>query len=171
MNKVYLLARILHIVTGAFWFGTIAFAATFLMPAMAEAGPDAGKVMAALRRRHFFEIVPAIASVTVLTGLWLYWRFSNGFASEVMGTRGAITFGTGGAIAIIALLIGVHVMRANSLKAMAAAGKAMSLPDGPERGAMMKTAQGHRAKAFTAARIVALLLATTAALMALGHYV
>jgi len=88
MNKVYLFARILHVVTGAFWFGTVAFTATFLMPSMAEAGPDAGKVMVAMRRRHFFEIVPAIASVTVLTGLWLYWRFTGGFSSEVMSSRG-----------------------------------------------------------------------------------
>ena len=171
MNKVYLLARIVHVVTGAFWFGTVAFTATFLMPSMAEAGPDAGKVMVAMRRRHFFEVVPAIASVTVVTGVWLYWRFTGGFSAEVMSTRGAMVFGTGGAVGITALLIGVHVMRANSLKAMDTVGKAMGLPDGPDKAGMMKTAQTHRAKAFTAARIVAFLLATTAALMALGHYV
>ena len=41
-------ARLAHILAGAFWFGTFVFVARFLMPAIKAAGPAAGPVMAQL---------------------------------------------------------------------------------------------------------------------------
>ena len=37
--------RIAHIVTGAFWVGTVIFLAAFLLPSLRAAGPAAGPVM------------------------------------------------------------------------------------------------------------------------------
>ena len=52
MNELYLLARVTHVVLGAVWVGAIFLAAFFLMPAVAEAGPDGAKVMAGIVRRN-----------------------------------------------------------------------------------------------------------------------
>lgn len=40
--------RLVHIVLGALWVGMMAFTVFFLTPAIRDAGPEGGKVMAAL---------------------------------------------------------------------------------------------------------------------------
>lgn len=171
MTEFYLPMRIVHVVFGAVWTGAIVLAAFFLMPAVVEAGPDGAKVMAGIMRRHYLNIVPAVALANVLSGLWLYWRFTGGFDPSLSGTPGAIVFGTGGALAIVALAIGLVAMRRNVLKAGALTAKANAMADGPERAALLAEAGARRTTAFRAGPIVATLLVVTAALMALGHYV
>src|SRR5437763_9946864 len=51
MNGVYLSVRALHVLFGAIWLGMAVFASFFVMPAIQEAGPEGGKVMAILMRR------------------------------------------------------------------------------------------------------------------------
>ena len=40
--------RLLHILSGAFWYGTVIFAARFLMPALRAAGPGAAGAVSSL---------------------------------------------------------------------------------------------------------------------------
>ena len=63
MFSIYLLARLLHVLSGAIWVGTVTFTSFFLMPAMMEAGPDAAKVMAGLQRRRFMDLLPLVRQV------------------------------------------------------------------------------------------------------------
>ena len=95
MDYGLLLARIIHVLTGVFWVGAMVFVSGFLIPSLAEVGPDAGKVMAALQRRKFMVIVPVVATFTILSGIWLYWRASSGFQMEYMksGPGHAYAFG------------------------------------------------------------------------------
>ena len=171
MTEIYLLTRIVHVVLGGFWMGAIAFVAFYLMPAVAEAGPDGAKVMAGLIRRKYLNVVPAIALVNLLSGLWLYWRVTNGFDPALSGTRGAIAFGSGGVIAIIAFHIGVLGMRRNILKAGAIAARAGAMAESPERAALLAQAGALRARASFYAPIVAVMLILTMSLMAIGHYI
>ena len=48
-HVLYLVARALHVLFGALWAGSVFFVVYFLSPSMAEAGPDAAKVMAAVQ--------------------------------------------------------------------------------------------------------------------------
>ena len=171
MISTYLIVRLLHVVLGAIWVGTVTFSAFFLMPAMQEAGPDAAKVMAGLQRRRFLDVLPVIAIVNVLTGLWLYWRFTAGFDATLSSSRPGIVFGSGGATAIVAFIIGVFVMRRSSLRAGALAGRAAAATDAAERSRLMSEAQALRLRAGRAARMVAVLLIVTTLLMAAGHRV
>ncbi len=171
MNELYLLARVTHIVLGAVWVGAIFLAAFFLMPAVAEAGPDGAKVMAGIIRRKYMSLLPIVAGVTVVSGLYLYWRYTAGFDPAISRTPGAMVFGTGGVIAILAYGLGVHVMRANMLKAGALTAKAAGMPDGAEKSALMAEAMARRKTALRVAPIVAIMLLITTALMALGHRV
>src|SRR3990172_5385186 len=95
MDILLLLARLLHIVLGTFWAGTMIFNAVFLSPAFQDVGPDAAKVAGALVRRRFMTIMPIVALVTILSGFWLYWRLSGGFDSGYMGSRPGQTLGMG----------------------------------------------------------------------------
>lgn len=151
-----MLMRILHLGLGVFWAGTLLFTAFFLFPAMRDAGPDGAKVGAQLVRRNFAVIMPLTAIVTILAGLWLYWRISGGFNPEYMRTPAAMAYGTGGAAAIIALIIGLAVVRPAMLKATELGGT-------PE-------AQALRARAGKANVWVALMLVVTLVAMAIGRY-
>lgn len=152
-----MLMRILHIGLGVFWAGTLFFTAFFLFPAMRDAGPDGAKVGAQLMKRNFTTIMPVTAIVTILAGLWLYWRVSGGFQPDYMRTTTAMSYGTGGATAILALIIGLAVVRPAMLKATELGGT-------PE-------AQALRARAGKANLWVALLLVITLITMAVGRYV
>jgi uncharacterized membrane protein len=165
MDPLLLVMRLLHIVSGVFWAGTMIFMAFFLFPSVRDAGPAGGKVVAELTRRRFTEIVPVIAIVAILSGLWLYWRASVGFQPAYMGSRTGMTFGTGGAAAILSLLIGMVIVRPSMKRAaeLAAAG--------PPDEARMAQIQQLRARAGKGGQIVALLLLLAVAAMAVGRYV
>lgn len=171
MTEIYLTTRVLHVVSGAFWMGAIVFVAFYLMPAVSEAGPDAAKVMVGLVRRHYFNVVPIVALVNVISGFWLYWRFTGGFDRALSGTPGAMVFGTGGILAVIALHIGLLSLRRNVLRAMKLTGQAAQTTDAADKAALVARAGALRLRAAKAAPIVAVLLIVTTALMALGHYV
>jgi hypothetical protein len=171
MNEVYLLMRVIHIVLGTIWVGSIFLAAFFLMPAVAEAGPDGGKVMAGLIRRKYLSIVPMVAMINVASGFWLYWRYTGGFDPAQSGTPGAMVFGTGGITATIALFIGLYGMRRNLMTAGALTSKAAGLADGAEKAAILAEAAARRKRAMRAGPIVGVLLLVTTVLMALGHRV
>ena len=56
-----LVLRFFHVFFVALWVGMMAFQTFFLMPALAEVGPDSGKLMAALMRRRIPVILPIVA--------------------------------------------------------------------------------------------------------------
>jgi hypothetical protein len=164
MSLLVITLRLLHIVLGAFWVGTLIFFALFLIPSVRDAGPDGAKVMAALQRRRFLDVV------TILSGFWLYWRISGGFSSAWVTSPSGLALGIGGALAIVAFLIGVGIMRPAALRAGALAQQAGALPQGSERSAQLAIVQQLRSRSVTAGRGVAVLLALATALMAVARY-
>jgi hypothetical protein len=166
---MFLILRILHIIAGVFWAGTIFFLISFLMPTFKQVGPDAGKVFAALRGRGMFNSLPLIASIAILSGLWMY-MIRMGGSSDWARTREAMTLGAGAVSALVAFLIGWFVMRANTLGAADLAGAAASMPAGAERDARMVQVQAMRGRAMMAGRAVATLLLITVICMAIARY-
>ena len=122
-------------------------------------------MVAELTRRRFTEFVPVVALVAILSGFWLYWRASAGFEPGYMGSGPGMTYGLGSVAAILALLIGMTVVRPSMKRAaeLAAAGK----PD--EAG--MAQIQRLRARAGMGGQIVALLLLAAVVAMSVGRYV
>lgn len=170
MNSLLLVMRLLHILLGVFWAGTLMFSATFLFPSIREAGPDGAKVAAALARRGFLNIMPLVAGLNILSGLWLYWRVSGGFQPAFMHSATGMTFGLGATAAIVAFVIGVAVMRPAMMRAGALSQRAAQAPPA-ERDAQLATVQTLRLRAASAGRVVAVLLALAVAAMALARYV
>lgn len=170
MDYGLLLARVIHVLAGVFWVGAMVFVSGFLIPSLAEVGPDAGKVMAALERRKFMVIMPVIGTFTILSGLWLYWRASSGFQMNYMKSGPGHAYAFGAIFAIAAFVIGMTVTRPAMMKATALGQSAATLPES-ERPAIMAQAQALRKRGATGGNIVALLLLLAALMMAVGRYV
>jgi hypothetical protein len=166
---ILLIARLLHVVLGVFWAGTLIFNAVFLVPTIRDAGPEGAKVAAGLMRRRFFDVLPVVAGLTVLSGLWLYWRVSGGFTPAYMRSGPGMSYGLGATAAILAFGLGVGIMRPAMLRAAALSQSAASLAP-PEREAQLARAQGLRRRAAATGRAVAGLLLVAAGTMALGRY-
>ena len=167
---VVLILRVVHILLGVFWAGAVFTVALFIQPAIAASGPEGGKVMGALVKRRLLDIVPGAALGTILSGLWLYSRDSSGFQGEWMGSRMGMALGTGAVLALVGFVIGVFVMRASTLKAMALGQSAAQLTDAAAREAAMGQVQVLRRRAALAGRTVAVLLAVTVLTMAVARY-
>jgi len=154
-----LLMRLLHILSGIFWVGTMMFNTGFLLPAFRDAGPDGAKVGAALAKRRFMVVMPIVALVTILSGFWLFWRTSAGFQATFMQSHMAKALSFGAACAIVAFIIGVVVVRPAMVQAMALA------QSNPQR------AQVLRVRTDVAGRLVTGLVALAAAAMAVARYI
>ena len=161
--------RIIHIVTGVFWAGTLFFLVSYLGPTFKEVGPDGAKVFAELRRRKLFERVPMIAGLTILSGLWMFALRAQG-GSWAQG-REARMLGTGAVSAIIALYFGVFVMRKNTLGAADLMREVGPMPAGADKDAKMALVQAMRGRATMGGRAAATLLLITVIMMAIAKYV
>lgn len=170
MSPLMVTLRLLHIVLGVFWAGTLIFVATYLVPSVREAGPDGVKVMGAIQRRRFLDVMPAVAAVTILSGLWLYWLLSGGFNWNWVMSPMGLALGTGGVLAIVAFTIGVVVMRPATLRAGAISRHMASALEGPERDSLQQQVKQLRMRSAAAGRAVAVLLFLTTALMAVARY-
>lgn len=165
---MFLILRILHIVTGVFWAGTVFFIVSFLLPAMGKIGPAAGPLGAEFQERKVFVKLPIIGLVAIITGFWMYsLRMSGGGWGA---TREAMTLGGGGVAALLALIVGATMARPNQDKVMSLGKEAGGLAAGPEKDAKLALAAVHRAKATMATRIVATLLGITVIAMASARY-
>ena len=168
---VFLTLRIVHVLLAALWLGSTALVVWFVFPASKEAGAAAAPMMAAIARRGLNRFMGALGGVTVLTGIYLYWRFTGGFTPELSATRSAMVFGTGGIAGILAVIIGGAVAGRNAGRMEELGKKAMTLPDGSERAGLMTQSAAARDRALAGARIVLVLQIIALACMAIGHYV
>lgn len=169
MDLLLLTARVLHVVLGVFWAGTLLFLALFLGPSIRDAGPAGGAVMAGLMKRRFMDLLPAAAVLTVLSGLWLFWRASTSGAPGYMRSGPGMAYQIGGTAALLAIILGITIVRPSTLRAMALSQAAASAT-GDEQKSTMAAAQAHRLKAAATTRWVALLLGITVVMMAVGRY-
>jgi hypothetical protein len=171
MTTFFLAARVLHVLLGAIWLGTVVSTSIFLMPAIQEAGPDAGKVMLAMARRGFDPFLASVAGLTVLSGLYLYWHFTAGFDPAISASMGGRFFGLGGVLGLVAAIVGGSVVSRSSRKIVALMKQAATTADPGARSQVMQQVDGLKKRVTNGARAVVVLLILTIILMALGHYV
>ena len=167
----FLIIRVLHILFAAIWFGAAVAMIFFVAPSIKEAKGGGGAVMAGVLRRKYPEIIQGIAGLTVLSGLYLYWRFTGGFDPVISASMAGRVFGTGGVAGILAIVIGASVVARSMKKAGAIMAKAGSLPDGPEKLALIQSVAPLQARAELFGRIVIVLMVIAIVTMSIGHYV
>ena len=167
MIKVFLAVRVLHMLMGALWLGGVTVMVFFLSPAIDEAGPEGGKVMAGLVRHKFLIYFPIIAGLSVLSGLWLFWRFASGdFARSSFHM-----FATGAGLGLIAAIIGGSVVGRTANKLAALGSQVATTTDPQQRAALFAQMTPLKKRMTTFSYVVFFLVLGAFIFMALGHYV
>jgi hypothetical protein len=169
-TALFLTLRVLHVLLAAIWVGSTVFMTFLVMPAVDAAGPAGGQVMMGLNRRGLTAFFAALGGLTVLTGIYLFWRFTGGFDPEISRTHAGMAFGVGGLAGIIAVIIGGSVVGRSANKVMALMEQAMKMPDG-QRGPLMQQAEVLKQRMRSAGTIVIAMQVIALVLMALGHYI
>ena len=125
--------RFFHVIGGALWVGMMAFQVFFLTPTLTEMGPDAGKVVAGMMKRRLPVIIPILALIVIISGMWLLQRMSGGNMGALMATPMGKGFALGGAIATLAFLLGVVAMRPMMMKSKRSVGSLFITSNGSRR--------------------------------------
>ena len=167
---VYVL-RLVHIISGVFWVGSVMFTALLLAPALRALGPGAGPVMNQLVKvRKLPTVMMVSAILTMAAGIWLLMIDSASQPGVWMQSGPGMTYGAGAAFAILAFVIGMAV-NAPTSKRIAAIGTAAAArggPPGPVEQAELQRLQGRLS---TASQIVTALLVLATGAMAIARYV
>ena len=109
-SAYYILFRILHIVSGVAWGGSVFLFVVFVQPSAAAIGPAAGPFMRELLgERKLVNKILWIATFTIVGGLFLYWRDWHDFGSfgDWIGTGFGLVFTIGAISAIAGFLVGL----------------------------------------------------------------
>ncbi|HEV2642235.1 MAG TPA: hypothetical protein VGT98_05995 [Candidatus Elarobacter sp.] len=109
--------------------------------------------------------------LTILSGLTLYWRVSDGFQSTAWLASGtAKVLGAGGLLAIVASVAGM-VVSSPTAKRMAGLSAAVRAAGGPPSAEQLAEIQRLQNRLFTVSRIAAALLVLATAAMAIARSV
>lgn len=165
----YFMIRVAHILVAAFWVGAAGLLAWVVLPAIRDAEPDGGRLLAALHRRKLHVFMAASSILTVLSGLWLYWELTAGLDRTIVLSRVGLVFGIGGLCGLLALIIGASVVGPGSARVVALASAATSLPEA-ERVAHLQRVAGLQQRVMLAGRIALGLVLVALVLMASGHF-
>ena len=169
MDPILILLRIVHIVGGVFWAGAILFVVHFLEPAVRDAGPDGAKVMQALRKRRYLEVVPTFAFLTLVSGFALYWR-TFGRLHPGPGASGTeLALGLGGFASLVAFVIGLSFLRPSALRIGTLGAELAQAPD-EKKAALQEEIGRLRLRMRKSGRWVAALLGVAILSMAVGRY-
>jgi uncharacterized membrane protein len=169
--KIELLTlRIIHILGGIVWVGSLTFISLFLIPALRSSPAVAGQVMAALEKRRLFNVLPIVALFTIASGLRLLAIDSVGFSGSYFSTSTGRTFGAGALVAIIAFLITLLISRPGFLRAGRLSASLATTTDEGARQRTMAEMQRLNRRVTIANAVVVVLLLLTAAGMATARY-
>lgn len=166
-----LILRLLHVVLGVFWGGSVMFVYFFMLPTMQALGPDGGKFMQTMGKvTKLTRVFPIAGSLTILAGLLMFWRdsghLSGSFFTSPAGivlTLGALS-GLGGFFAPALKLGRVFNQTARIAAAMQAAGG----PPKPEQLAEIQSLQAQVPRLY---RSLATMLGIAVICMAAFRYV
>ena len=170
MDVLMVVMRLAHILLGVFWAGTFFFVVLFLEPSVRAAGPDGAKVMQGIMQRRFMTVMSVVASLTILSGLYMYDRVSGHMADGWVSTGLGMSLTIGAVASIVAFIIGLTVMRPATLAAGALMAQVSNDPNSASNEDKMAQVEALRLKARRGAKSVAHLLAVAVVTMAVARY-
>ena len=166
-----ILLRLLHILSGITWVGTTVFTTFFLFPSL-RANPAAmGQVMGGLMQRRFATFMPAVAIITILSGLGMISITSGGHLGMYLQTHSGHSFAMAGGVAILAFLLGMLVARPAGMRVMALGAQMSSVTDPAERSKLQAEMAALSTRSGVVTVVVTILLLIAAGGMAIARYV
>jgi len=167
-----LVFRIVHILAGVAWVGSVFLFVVYLQPSAAAIAPAGAPFLAELLgRRRLVDGIIGMAATSVTGGLFLYWRDWHAYGSfgNWIGSAFGAVLTVGAVASLVALGIGVFVTRPNVVRLLALGRQVAQSggPPPPEIAAEMGAIQ-TRLKIF--ARVSLGLLAVAVLTMATARY-
>jgi uncharacterized membrane protein len=130
MNILILVLRVIHIFSGVFWVGFAFFNIGFLQPTVKATGAEGQKTMQYLTQKtRLLSTVYATATLTMLSGLTMYWILS-GFRLSFIGSGYGLVLTIGSIAGVIAWIYAVVVIR-GIFNRMGAIGQQIQAQGGP----------------------------------------
>ena len=170
MKAELLILRLVHILGGIFWVGSMMYTTFFLIPAIGSSPAVAGQVMAGLQKRRLFTILPIVALLTIASGVRLLSIASAGFSGAYFGTSTGRTFAASALAATVAFLLSLLVSRPGFVRVgRLSASLAAATDEGARHRIAAEMQQLSRRVAIANAIVVALLLFSAAG-MATARY-
>ena len=164
-----IILRLIHILAGVFWVGSVFLIAGFVLPTVRSTGPEGGRFMQELMGGRRLPVFLGLAgALTVLSGLTMYARLAAGTHGAWAHSGPGIGYGVGGLAAILGGVAGGMISgRAARRMAMigqeAAARGNLTTEERAEMGRLQeRTALGSR--------VTAGLLAVAVAAMGIARY-
>ena len=110
MHYLTIVLRFLHVVGGAFWFGSAMLFSFFISPSVAATAEAGQRFMGHLvTNGRVTKVISAFAGITVVAGAGLYWIDSGGFASPWTWSSSGLVFGLGGVLGLIGFIFGIQI--------------------------------------------------------------
>lgn len=164
--------RLLHILGGIFWVGSVAVFALFVAPAAAEVGPAAAALLANLvGKRRVVRVIAASGAVTIAAGAFVYWHDWDAYGSlgRFLDTTFGVVLTIGAVFAIAAFAIGVSIVLPGTEGALRLGAQIAASQGGPPAELLERMAS-LQLRNKRASRTVLALLVVAAAAMATARY-
>jgi uncharacterized membrane protein len=171
MKAEFLALRLIHILGGIFWVGSMIFTTFFLAPVIRSSPAMAGQVMAGLQKRRLFVALPVVALLTIASGLRLLSIASIGFSRAYFSTPIGRTFATSALAATIAFLLSLVVSRPGFVRIGRLGASLAAAPDDGARLQIAAEMERLTRRVAIANGFVVVLLLSAAAGMAIARYV
>jgi hypothetical protein len=167
--SLLMIVRALHILLAALWLGTAVLLTAFVMPALRQTGMQGAPLMARIAQRGLAHYITALAVLSALTGLWLYWRVTNGLQAQVMLSTPVVVLGIGALAGLLAAGMVVAIL-VRSMKAMGRSmGAAKTLPEGEERNSHLQRICALQRRFARYSKLVVTLMLIALLCMTLSH--
>jgi hypothetical protein len=170
MDAYMVVLRVVHILAGVFWVGAAFTTILFLQSTAREVGPAAAPFMAHLAgKKRLVDWVLRAAGLTILAGLLMYWRVSDGLDADWIGSAPGLSLTIGALCGIAAFSLGLSIVRPTIQESLSI-GREVAAGGGtptPEQGARMQALQ-TRSKAVGQVIVPLLVVAVTG--MAAARY-
>ena len=167
-----LVFRVLHILGGIAWGGSIFLMVFFLQPAAKAVGPAAGPFMREmLATRKLMEVVLGVAATTIVAGGFLYWNNVDtaGSVADLLDASYGVAITLGAVAALIAFGIGWFATRPTVKRTLALGGQVAQAGEQPPP-ELVQELQATQAKARTLAKVNFTFVALAAFFMATARY-
>jgi uncharacterized membrane protein len=161
--------RLIHVVGGVIWAGSLFFFAVFLSPVVAASGAEGGRMMMRIAGSKYPAAIAAIAGLTILSGARLYMIRMGGGAGWASTPEG-MTFGIGAVAAVLSLLLGLTVQKPASTR-MAALAKEVEAGGGTPTPAQAAAIGEIREKLMRTGKLILGMLMVATICMAVARYI
>jgi hypothetical protein len=164
--------RIIHILAGVAWAGSVFLFVVFVQPSTAAIAPAGAPFMAELLgRRRLVDRLLVFAALTIAGGAVLYWRDWDAVGSfgDWIGSSFGAVLTVGAVAAIAAFLIGLFGTRPN-VQRLLAIGRQIAGADGPPSPELVAEMQRLQARLKVLAQTTLGLITIAVLAMATARY-